>query len=111
MQRYSFWQQAINVHQLYQQDLLPLAEESLTTALDEYQFGTGDFLSLFIAERQLLTTERKAQLALHDQYAQFSGLVAAAGLIKMATWNPVSDSDNNTARAINSYQQEGANYE
>ena len=106
MQRYSFWQQAIDVYQLYQQDLLPLAEESLTTALDEYQSGVGDFLSLFIAERQLLTTERKAKQALSEQYAQFSELMAAAGLVQMIASTSTSDTDNNIASSTHRYHEE-----
>lgn len=87
MQAHSFWQQAIDVYRLYQNDLLPLAEESLTTARDEYQSGSGDFLSLLTTQRQLLATERKAQMALRDQYAQFAGLTAAAGLVQMNGWD------------------------
>jgi len=58
-----------------------LAEESLTTARDEYQSGSGDFLSLLIAQRQLLSTERMAEQALRDQFAQFAQLLAASGVV------------------------------
>lgn len=80
-QTHSFWQQAKDVYELYQNDLLPLAEENLSTALNEYQSGSGDFLSLLTAERQWLSTERKARQALRDQYAQFTQLIAAAGVV------------------------------
>ena len=63
------------------QDLLPLAEETLTTAQDEYQSGSGDFLSLLTAQRQLLSTQRAAEQALRDQYMQFSQLLAASGVV------------------------------
>ena len=96
MQAHSFWQQAIDVLRLYQQDLLPLAEENLTTARDEYQSGSGDFLSLLTAQRQLLATERKAQMALRDQYAQFAGLIASAGLVQMTGWNEKWNETDNT---------------
>jgi outer membrane protein, heavy metal efflux system len=87
VQTHSFWQQSIEVHWLIQQDLLPLAEENLTTARDEYQSGGGDFLSLLTAQRQLLSTERKAQMTVRDQYAHFAQLTAAAGLIKFGSWH------------------------
>lgn len=112
MQAHSFWQQAIDVHRLYQNDLLPLAKESLITARDEYQSGSGDFLSLLTAQRQLLATERKAQMALRDQYAQFAGLTAAAGLVNMNRWettglpHPGSPRPNNNHRKNDSLAQE-----
>lgn len=81
MQTHSLWQQAKDVSALYQKDLLPLSRENLTTARDEYQSGSGDFLSLLTAQRQLLSTERKAQQALRDQFAQFAQLLAAAGVV------------------------------
>lgn len=81
VQTHSQWQQAQDVYALYQRDLLPLAEESLTTARDEYQSGSGDFLSLLIAQRQLLSTERMAEQALRDQFAQFAQLLAASGVV------------------------------
>ncbi|MGC1507170.1 TolC family protein [Ketobacter sp.] len=80
-QTHSQWQQAKDVYALYQQDLLPLAEETLTTAQDEYQSGSGDFLSLLTAQRQLLSTQRAAEQALRDQYMQFSQLLAASGVV------------------------------
>ncbi len=81
IQAHSHWQQAKDVYGLYQQDLLPLAEENLTTARDEYQSGSGDFLSLLTAQRQLLSTQRKAEQALRDQFAQFAQLLAASGVV------------------------------
>jgi len=81
MQTHSHWQQAKDVSALYQKDLLPLSRENLTTARDEYQSGSGDFLSLLTAQRQLLSTERKAQQALRDQFAQFAQLLASAGIV------------------------------
>ena len=92
LQAYSFWQQAKAVHQLYQNDLLPLAEENLITARDEYQSGAGDFLSLLSAQRQQLTTQRKAQMTVREQFAQFANLTAAAGLVQMSEWNNLGDS-------------------
>lgn len=80
-QTYSHWQQAKDVSALYQNDLLPLSIESLTTARDEYQSGSGDFLSLLTAQRQLLSTERKAEQARRDQFAQFAQLLAASGVV------------------------------
>jgi len=80
-QTHSHWQQAQDVYALYQQDLLPLAEETLTTAQDEYESGSGDFLTLLTAQRQLLSTQRAAEKALRDQYMQFSQLLAASGVV------------------------------
>jgi len=87
VQAHSFWQQSVEVYRLYHNDLLPLAEENLITARDEYQSGAGDFLSLLSVQRQLLSTERKAEMAQRDQYAQFAQLTAAAGLVQMTEWS------------------------
>lgn len=81
VQTHSQWQQAQDVYAWYHRDLLPLAEEGLTTARDEYQSGGGDFLSLLIAQRQLLSTERMVEQALRDQFVQFAQLLAASGLV------------------------------
>lgn len=61
--------------------LLPLAEETHTTAQDEYRSGSGDFLTILTAQRQLLSTRRAAEKALRDQYVQFSQLLAASGVV------------------------------
>ncbi len=98
VQTHSLWQQAIEVYQLYQSDLLPLAQENLTTTLDEYQSGAGSFLSLLTAQRQLLATERKAEMVRRDQYAQFAQFTAASGLVRMSGWRESinSNSENNS---------------
>jgi len=90
IQAHSYWQQAKDTYQLYQQKLKPLSLDSLETARHEYQTGAGDFLSLLTAQRQLLATERKASMALRDQYAQFAKLIAAAGLVH----NPAAKDNN-----------------
>lgn len=79
----SLWQQAVDVNQLYQSELLPLAEENLVTARDEYQSGSNDFLSLLTAERQTLNTQRKAEQAQRDIHIQLAGLIAAAGWVHL----------------------------
>lgn len=91
MQTLSSWRQAKNVHQLYQEDLLPLAQESLATAQVEYQSGVGNFLSLLTAQRQTLTTQRKALLAMRNQVAQFANLTAAAGLVELKEWESLGE--------------------
>ncbi len=89
----SYFQQARSVHQLYQDELLPLADENLITARNEYRSGNGDFLSLLTAQRQALTTQRKAQMAVRDQHAQFAQLTAAAGLVQRQDWNDILNID------------------
>ncbi len=89
VQAHSFFVQSQSVHQLYQNDLLPLADENLITARNEYQSGEGDFLSLLTAQQQALTTERKAQIAIRDQQAHFANLTAAAGLVHISDWSAV----------------------
>lgn len=89
----SYFQQAKSVHQLYQNELLPLADENLITARNEYRSGKGDFLSLLTAQRQTLTTQRKAQMAVRDQHAQFAQLTAAAGLVQLKDWSAILNLD------------------
>ena len=91
VQALSHWQQAREIYQLYLNNLLPLAEESLVTAQDEYQSGAGDFLSLLTAQRQALTTQRKATMVERDQLIHFAHLTAAAGLVQLTEWNSLRD--------------------
>ncbi len=89
----SYFQQAKSVHQLYQNELLPLADENLITARNEYRSGHGDFLSLLTAQRQTLETQRKEQMAIREQHAQFAQLTAAAGLVQLKDWHAILNLD------------------
>ncbi|WP_157812671.1 TolC family protein [Alteromonas sp. MB-3u-76] len=104
-QSYSHWREAKEVLQLYHSELLPLAEENMNTARDEYRSGSGDFLSFLTAQRQLLSTERKADQALRDQFAYYSQLLAAAGLVY-----PVANSQFGENNEFQNIKQE-KNYE
>ena len=85
-QTLAFWRQAQQVHELYVQEISPLARENLDAALVEYQSGEGDFLTLLTAESQLLTAERKRLKALRDQYAQYAQLLAVTGVVFASEW-------------------------
>ncbi len=98
IQSFSHWQESIDVYQLYQNDLLPLAEENMATARDEYRSGSGDFLSFLTAQRQLLTTEKKSDQALRDQFAFHAQLLAATGLIYPNEINAVNGVIKNTVQ-------------
>lgn len=87
---YSAWNEAQKKRALYQQDLIPLAEESLATAVDEYRSGAGNFLSLLVAERQLLNTQRLNLKAEWSQRVQFANLTASAGLIQVRDWHELA---------------------
>jgi outer membrane protein TolC len=46
---------------LYENSLMPLADEFLDAALADYQSGAGDFLSVIAAERQRLTAAEELE--------------------------------------------------
>jgi len=79
IQAHSYWQQALDIYQLYKSDMLALANERLVTARDKYQSGDGDFLSVLTAHRDLLAMKEKTEKALYEQYVQFARLNEVAG--------------------------------
>jgi cobalt-zinc-cadmium efflux system outer membrane protein len=86
MRTHSLWVQGKETYELYQEELLPLSREHLTTALQAYQSGSDDFLALLIAQRQTLETQRKAEAAIFNQSAALAKLTAAAGLVWLDGW-------------------------
>lgn len=86
VQTHSLWIEGKEIYELYREKLLPLADEHLTTALDAYQSGSDDFLSLLIAQRQTLKTQRQAEAALRRQFVALADLTAAAGLVWLNDW-------------------------
>ena len=54
--------------ELYEQRLLPLAEDTLEAALADYQSGAGQFINVITAERQKLTTEQASERVLADYW-------------------------------------------
>lgn len=83
---HSLWIEGKEIYELYREELLPLADEHLATALDAYQSGSDDFLSLLIAQRQTLKTQRQAEAALRRQFLALADLTAAAGLVWLNDW-------------------------
>ncbi|OUS32502.1 hypothetical protein A9Q99_00055 [Gammaproteobacteria bacterium 45_16_T64] len=90
-QAFSFWQETKDINRLYQQELLPLAKETLYTAQLEYQSGAGNFLSLLTTQKQSLNIQRLAQKAIYDQAAQFGNLTAAAGFAHAREWSTTGE--------------------
>jgi len=82
IQAHSHWEEGREIVQLYREELLPLAEENMSTAREAYQSGTSDFLSLLNAQRQTLQTQRRAEQALRKQQTAMADLIAAAGIVQ-----------------------------
>lgn len=78
------WQEALHILALHEDELLPLAEETLTAARDEYRSGAGGFLSLLTAEQFLLETQHDYQNARRDVVQRYADLIASLGLISAA---------------------------
>lgn len=93
-QAYSLWQQGNETYELYQNKLLPLADENLEAARQAYQSGAGDFLTLLTAQRQTLTTQKRAEMAVRAQFSALADLTAAAGLVWLNNWQ-----DSNTQKS------------
>lgn len=92
-QSFSFWKQAYDIKQLYQSEFLPLAQENVITARDEYQSGSNDFLALLTAERQVLNTQRKAEQAEYDIQIKLASLIASAGWVSLPSITDLSAKD------------------
>jgi outer membrane protein, heavy metal efflux system len=78
------WQEARHILALHENELLPLARETLASAHSEYQSGAGDFLSLLTAEQFLLTTQQNYENARRDVVRRHADLIASLGLISTA---------------------------
>lgn len=76
--------ESIHIVRLYEDKLLDLAEENLQAAKVDYQSGTGNFLDLVSAEKNLIQTQLshvKAQRDYHQQLAVLGRHVGNPGLL------------------------------
>ena len=74
------WQESLHVLSLFTDELLPLAKQSLTTASDEYQSGSGDFLTLLSTEKTLGQTRLETLEAGKNILLRYADVLAARGL-------------------------------
>lgn len=72
-------EEARHVFALYREKLVPLAEENLDAARADYQAGSGDFLNLVTAEKNLVETQLGAARALADYHRHLALLALRVG--------------------------------
>lgn len=89
--------QARETLQLYRDEMLPLAEESLATARDDFAAGSGNFLDLLVAERNLLKVQRDFEAAKRDRFTATARVTAAAGLVLLEDWNSLGARSSSSA--------------
>ncbi len=68
-----------HVLSLYQDRLLPLAEENLEAAQSDYEAGSGNFLDLISAEKNLMQTRLKREQARADYHRRLAALEHIVG--------------------------------
>jgi len=78
-------QESRHVLVLYRNQLLPLAEENLNAAKADYQAGSGDFLALISAEKNLMQTQLQAEWALTDAHRRLAEIERAVGQVEPFT--------------------------
>ncbi len=76
---------------LYENSLLPLADEFLDAALADYQSGAGDFLSVIAAERHRLTAAEELERNRADYIRRYAELERWAGAPLNGTGYPGSE--------------------
>ncbi len=76
---------------LYENSLMPLADEFLDAALADYQSGAGDFLSVIAAERQRLTAAEELERNRADYIRRYAVLERWAGTPLNGTGYPGSE--------------------
>jgi cobalt-zinc-cadmium efflux system outer membrane protein len=76
---YTHTHHAIDVIRLYEERLLELVQNNLDAALADYRSGTGQFINVVTAERQLLETEQSYERARADYWRMRAELERAAG--------------------------------
>jgi len=64
---------------LYQNRLLPLAEENLEAAQSDYESGSGNFLDLISTEKNLMQTRLQREQALADYHRRLATLKHIVG--------------------------------
>jgi cobalt-zinc-cadmium efflux system outer membrane protein len=74
--------ESIHVFQLYQKQLLPLADETLEAAIADYQTGRGDFLTLISSEKNRMQTQLQTEQALTDTHRHLAELERAVGSLE-----------------------------
>jgi len=74
-------QESQQLLQLYKDSLLPLAQESFTTAKQDYETGRGDFLSLIATEKNLEKTLLMQERILTDYYQRLAQLDRVIGRV------------------------------
>ncbi len=77
--------------QLYENSLLPLADEFLDAALVNYQSGAGDFLSVIAAEKHRLTAAEELERNRADYIRRYAELERWAGAPLDRTGYPGSE--------------------
>lgn len=78
-------QESRHVLTLYRNQLLPLADQNLEAAKADYQAGSGDFLTLISAEKNLIYTQLQAERALTDAHQRLAELERAVGQVDPLT--------------------------
>ncbi len=71
--------ESIHVFQLYQNKLLPLADETLEAAIADYQAGRGDFLTLISSEKNRMQTQLQTEQVLADMHRHLAELERSVG--------------------------------
>ena len=77
--------------QLYENSLLPLADEFLDAALADYKSGAGDFLSVIAAEKHTLTAAEELERNRADYIRRYAELERWAGAPLDRTGYPGSE--------------------
>jgi outer membrane protein TolC len=78
---YAHTEESLYVLHLYQQQLLPLANETLAAANTDYQSGNADFLSLINSKKKRLQIQLETEKALANVHRHFAKLEQAIGSI------------------------------
>lgn len=115
--------EAAQSFELYQQELVPLARETLDAALTDYSAGRSDFLNIISAERNQLTTElgqARTRADYHRRLAELErtvgqplnqGLSSSSGLKPIAGIRVVLPRENDLNRASAGFAVSGGKHE
>lgn len=71
--------EAVEVVEIHEEELVPLARAYLDAAVTDYQSGTGAFLNVITAEQRLLTTELALERARADYLRRIADLERLTG--------------------------------
>ncbi len=78
-QQFSLWRQAASQLELYERQLLPLAQQNLDSVRDDYSAGAADYQTVLLSQERLLATREQHLNSLRQWRESEADFIALSG--------------------------------